>query len=150
MAARGRTFRLVLALLMAVWSPVCLCQRSHTLAAARGPSQEVVRSHHDGADEHHHRVDATDPHQPSDENGEPGAPCHDHDGPGCECSKLAPANVKPKQGLKATISQLVVTLQWSLFEPVRPGAVVAPLIRDSNPAPRPPTTLLGMHCALIV
>lgn len=144
MLARSALFRLLLALLMATWAPVCLC-RSHAEAAPTDDGaklEHALHGHHHNGDRHEHHHGS-----PPSEDREH-APCHDHEGPGCSCPQVTVTPQKAPQTLKLTLAPLVRLIEWLAVDafPVR----LVAFYHDSNAVPRPPSTLLGMHCALIV
>lgn len=149
MVYRSPGFRLVLALLMAVWSPLCLCQ-THAEAAGRNEPSPANHASSEGHSHHgHEHGGGHDEDAPADRPDDgPGAPCHEHDGPGCDCPELSATGPKPDQSLKLTVAPLVAVVQW-LVSPMSVPHQVA-FRRDTDAVPRSPTTLLGMHCALIV
>lgn len=139
MLQSSATFRYLLALVIAVWMPVCLCQQGeseptpdHTIEPAR---------HHD----HDHDQDSDD-----DDDHHDGCPGHDHKGTGCDCSQQTAVLDKAESTLKhsVVVATLISLSSWDhLVVPV--GDVVGSS-RPMAAVPRPPTTLLRLHCALNV
>jgi len=138
MVAHSPIFRLILALLIAAWSPVCLCQgdRGHT-------HQTVTQT--SGHSEHEDGSPCGCRH------GDDGpAPC-DHDkGSGCECPKLLATLAKPSTVLKAGLTAPAAVLSWGTTQVLVPSTNARLLRPDDRALKRAPTTLLGLHCALIV
>lgn len=137
MLLRSATFRYLLALLMAIWSPVCLCQ-------ADAPAQSPEHAHSERNTHHGHE----DSDGPADHHE--GCPGHDHKGSSCDCPQLAATTAKADQAFKISFPQVIAILSWhesdwSVFSSNSLGCT-----RPIRAAPRPPTSLLGMHCALIV
>ena len=136
MLSRSTPFRLLLTLLIACWPSVCFCQ-----TAERGPGAEREPECCGMAD---------------DDSGSSCTCCgsgegpqkHTH-GPGCDCSGFAGAITKagPVQvGALAgdAISHPVLAEVMTLIATVR-SAILA---RADLAPPRPPTSLLRLHCAL--
>lgn len=137
MLARSVTFRSLLALLVAMWTPICLCAVG-TDGAGHDHAAEQVKPHgHD-----HDSDDDSDDHD--------GCPGHDHNGSRCDCSQQSAALAKVDQTLKdsVVIAAMVVLPGWSQWP--EPVGVVVGCTRPFGTVPRPPTSLLRMHCALTV
>lgn len=137
MLVRSATFRYLLALLMAIWSPMCLCQ-SNAAADAPDHTQSQSTQHHDQEESddssHHHD----------------GCPGHDHKGSKCDCPQLTATTAKTDQAFKVSFPQVIAILSWHESDWTVFSSKSLGCTRPIRAAPRPPTSLLGMHCALIV
>lgn len=156
MFSRNSHFRTCLSLLLAVVVPFCCCNFQSLLTACEAcvPACSGHDGHAAAANGHAHNN-----HEDADESGErsDSETRHHHDTPSdgdhqdCTCGKH---EAKMLSGEKPTIelptAVLVAILNWvaipsSAAEPSRPftnGEIWA--------AVRPPTSLLRLHCALIV
>lgn len=161
MLQRGSTFRLFVTLLLAVAVPFCCCNFHSWLsgcvpceAAAHPETVEPVAHDHTGGSTHDHDSDqhadrttaSTDGSEPSPS---PCGPGHDdeHD---CTCSKQNTLLTVAKPTLEFPTPVLVAILS---FPTIMNSAALSPFWtvgRDLWVGCRPPTTLLHLHCALIL
>lgn len=137
MLARSAILRRLLAILIALWMPACLCQ-AETDAAA--PSHPVERGQHQDGD------DGSD--NPSDDHDH--CPGHDHNKSGCECPQLTATLAKADQNLNGSLATIVAIVSWTHCDWPLPASRCVGCTRPFSAVPRPPTSLLRMHCALIV
>jgi len=140
----SRTFRFLLGLLVALWSPACLCSN---VASARGGGKaqtptKLAHCHH-GDDENEHDANAPADH---DHHG----PCKDHKDSGCECPQLAVSLDKADLTLKSVDRLLAVSIAWTTEADWRLWGPCVSFRTQTRAVDRPPTSLLSQHCALIV
>ena len=156
--SRG-TFRLFVTLLLTVAVPFCccnlhawlmVCSPCHAASDTAGP--ELAAHHHGDSAAHDHESDhhsTTASTACVESSTAPCGPGHDDDHD-CTCSKQDTLLTVAKSNL-------------DLPTPVLVAIVLFPAIADASASPpfraferglwvsvRPPTTLLGLHCALIV
>ena len=137
MLARSSTFRCLLALLIALWSPMCLCSSG---ADEPGPNHASEQTKTHGC--------CPESNQDGDHHGR--CPGHDHKGSGCTCPQLTATLVKADQLAKACGELTVIVVYPVGCDMPAPHDPLADCVRLSTAVPRPSTSLLRMHCALIV
>lgn len=146
MLARSPTFRWLLVLVMALWTPVCLCN-SHADDCGDDHGDQHVKTHdckHDSGDSDH----SNDIEEDSDHHD--GCPGHDDKGKGCDCSQLTATLVKGEQLLKSSVAIAAIVAFPDVHDWLAPLSCVAGCTRPVWVVPRPAPSLLQMHCALIV
>ena len=162
MLHRSSPFRLLVTLLLVVAVPFCCCDFRSLLGGcascgaerpATAHDEMVAHARADGSAHEHgachqhatgHTRENADNHTP--------LPC----GPGndkhnCNCGKNDGKMLtvqKPTVELPASV--VVAVLDWTMAADLVPLAVSRMPIRDISAVARPPTSLLRMHCALIV
>jgi len=163
MRATGNPFRILISLLLVVAIPFCCCS-FHALLAAHatcGPHAEAgsfvaVAHHHTEPSTPDHDADhPSDPasgggNDPHHHSSVPCGPDHDNQN-NCSCGKhdakmlpgTTPIAVPPGPVLAAT-------LPWTLINDRVPSARIAIVRHDALPIAKPPTSLLRLHCALVV
>lgn len=160
---RGRSFKSVVSLVLLIAVPFCCCNFRAWLTgnshcdedAGRNPVVAIAHLQADACES-----DSNTDHQPdsgrtkchealSDKSG----PCSSHHGgqDDCSCGKHdsnLPAAAKPSCVLQTPV--LVAILDWAPSTD-RDSLAQSPIHRDDVWAvPRPPTSLLQLHCALVV
>ena len=151
MLARSTTFRYLLALLIALWTPFCLCQ-----AAAGWPGEHGAASEGGAGpsprSEHRHSHDSEDHSDNRGSEHHNGCPDRDHRNSGCECPQLTAALAKAEQSLKGSMfgGPLAAILSWMPSNWLIPAGPDYGCSRPGPMAPRPPTSLLRLHCALTI
>ncbi len=153
-------FRLIVTLLLAVALPFCCCN-FHSLLSVCTPCEAAthpaaadtaVHCHAAGsAHEHdadHHAEHAAD----STVGGEPGSsPCGPgHDENDCSCGKQNTLTTVAKTTVDFPTPVLVAVVSFPTLVGLGVSNPFHTLGRDSRVSARPPTTLLYLHCALIV
>lgn len=134
MLASSPSLRYLLAFMMALWSPVCMCR-----GEANGASAEPVSVHGHG-----------DHDESAESHGHDGCPGHDHKKSGCECPHLTATVTKAGQDLQGVTPRATLWVQWACPDSIQPATHSAGCERPFGTVPRPPTALLRLHCALIV
>lgn len=148
------TIRWFLAGYMALLMPLCCCYASAAAESCAAADESTVRSqgHHErehGARAsrhdrgHEHQAPAEDHHK-----CDPSCPGHDNGACDCGCDNSGHHSftVQKPTSIDTSLGFSHVVLPWltsPLTEPVRPN-------RSATNPPRPPTSLVRMHCALIV
>ncbi len=157
MLFRSSQFRTFIALLMAVVVPFCCCNfhawvsacASCVPAAVVDGDRHVTASEHDHHGCHHSGTDAA--RSSGDHHETPTSPGDGSDPHDCTCGK---DQAKMMSGEKPTIdfalAVLVATLNWitSNWTSVEPAHTF--VSGEVWACARPPTSLLRLHCALIV
>ena len=148
------TFRWLTAAYMAVLLPFCCCATAVHAADPVSPSPGVHAAHgheHHGtasAGHHHEQLDLDSRQSPSgpDHPCGPGSDCHEGD---CECGC---SSGQAEFTLEATPATHLILASASMFVPIidfaasrRPAVIQTPSPRDGRG-----TSLLRLHCALIV
>ena len=162
MLNRGSTFRLMVSLLLVVAVPFCCCNFHAWLSACsscddhaeRGSVVAVAHPHSD-ASTHDHDGD-----NPSDSAGEnhnthpdKNGPCgpHHEDQNDCTCGKHdAKMLTGAKTSVEPPVPVLIAILDWVLTTDRIPLAQITINRHDVWATARPPTSLLRLHCALVV
>lgn len=162
MLHRSSPTRLLVTLLLVVAVPFCCCDFRSFLSGcascgAEGPAtghDEVVAhvdadgAAHDHAACHQHATG----HAPENADNHAPLPC----GPGndthdCNCGKNDGKMLTvQKPTVELPTSVIVAVLDWTLTADLAPRAISRMPYRDISAVARPPTSLLRMHCALIV
>lgn len=161
MRPHDSTFRLFVTLLLAVAVPLCCCN-FHSWLGACGPCNAAenpaavdgLAPHHEHATAHDHDVDHHALRTAVVTGGNECGPSPDGSGHGddhdCVCNNESQPLTVTKQGLEFP-APILVAIHWF---PTMPDTVgVSPSRtggRDVWVDSRPPTTLLRLHCALIV
>ncbi len=140
------TLRWLMATYTALWLPVCCCYGSvlNGSETPHPPHDHAAHVHEDHADsdEDHGRASGNDHHSDQPESGH-------HDGTcdcGCFGSDYPDATLETSGGFGQTVqlSQLPIAVVSCVARPA-----IAP-IQSAEHVPRPTTSLLQQHCALIV
>lgn len=161
MLHHGNPFRLFVTLLLVVAVPFCCCDfrtllngRASCRAASGTDGDETVSlvesigtAHDDGASHQHatgHDAENGENHSPT-----PCGPGHDkHD---CICGKNdGKMQTVHKSTVELPTPVVVAVLDWTLAADLIPRATSPVPYREMSASNRLPTSLLGMHCALIV
>ena len=137
MIAGSATSRYLLALIMALWLPVCLC---HPSDDGQVPALAELPGGHD-----HGHGDPSD----SDDHHD-GCPGHDQQGTGCDCPQPAASVQKAETTLKAAGASAVIAQQPAGRQFLVLAGRSTACTRPTGVVPRPPSSLLRMHCALTV
>lgn len=148
-------FRALIAALVAVGIHLCCCSAAwFTCAAcdARDDGVAVALDLHE-ADDHGGILDH-DHHAATSKPRGDGSPCGGHEGDPhkgeCTCSTQDP-KTRPAELSKTDLPAPVLVAVLPIWDPVPPGAVGPhELILLDRPLVRPATSLLRLHCALIV
>ena len=148
------TLRWLFAVYMALLMPLCCCYASSAVECCTPADESTVRSQ--GHHEHEHgerapKHDGGHDHQaPADDHYQcdPSCPGHDNDSCDCGCDNQAHRffTVEKSAPIDTSLGFSHVVLPWltlALSEQVGPN-------RPATNPPRPPTSLVRMHCALIV
>ena len=148
------TIRWLLAVYMALLMPLCCCYASSaaeccTPADESNVQSQTVREHDHGEYAHEHDG-GHDRQTPAEDHDQCDPSCPGHDDGSCDCGCDNPGlhsfTVEKPASIDASIGFSLVVLPWltpRLNEQVRPN-------RPATNPPRPPTSLVRMHCALIV
>lgn len=161
MVQRGSPFRLLVTVLLAVAVPFCCCDFQALIsgcASCEAPARQmdaeaVAHVHDDGAAHHHAAHHEHAANHGTDTNGDHGTtPCgpgdEEHD---CNCGKTEGKMLTvQKSTLELPAPVVVAVLDWA-----QPADQVSLALfwghdRDLRVVQRPQTTLLRLHCALIV
>ena len=140
------TFRWLMAVYIGLLMPMCCC---YTSASAGSPATpDSLHDHAEHVHDHGHPAKHDD--QAAGNNHDPDRPgSGQHDG-SCDCGCVGPDHqaftVEKPVGLDWTVQAVQPSIGIVLQAPRRS----LPLIRSAAPAPRPPTSLLRLHCALVV
>jgi len=151
-------FRLLVTLLLAVAVPFCCCN-FHSWLSACAPCEAAshvtetklaVHSHAAGVghdhDADHHAESAKTP-----EGNIPASPCErGHDDGDCACSKQSTYLTVAKPTLEFPTPIVVAVLSFPAITETWASLPSWTTERDSRAFARPPTSLLRLHCALIV
>jgi hypothetical protein len=133
--------RAALALVIALSNPVCVC---HAATEHNAEGQQAApaghAAHPDGSPcGGHHRSDpGDDDHGPRDGQKS------------CGCPQLVATLAKPPVELSTGLGTIVAVLDWGNAPWSASGGCAYSVHRDDRSVKRAPTTLLGLHCALIV
>jgi hypothetical protein len=150
------TIRLLFAGYMALLMPLCCCYASVATERCAPADESTVRSqvpHEHDHGEHAHEHDGGHEHQaPTDDRHKCDPSCPGHDNGSCDCGCDDPGHrfftVEKPASIDMTLGFLPVVLPW-LTPPLNEQVRVRPTRPATNP-PRPPTSLVRMHCALII
>ena len=148
MRARSTPFALLLALLMVLWQPLCLCQGSEGEGGHShgGVAHAPAASHHDGGGSLEDHDQANSAHD--DDGG--GAPCDDHEG-GCDCSKLlATVGKATEAGAFGAHTPTHAAAVWMASDLTRPCSVERRGIREVSGEGLPPPPLLKLYRVLLI
>ncbi len=153
------TLRLIFAGYMALLMPLCCCYASVATECCAPADESTVRSqvrheHDHGEGSHQHDGRGDDQQTPADHHrtSDPSCPGHDDgsDDGSCDCGCDDPGHgsftVQTPASIDASLGFSHVVLPWltpPFNEQVRPNEPA------TNP-PRPPTSLVRLHCALLV
>ena len=148
------TIRLLLAGYMALLMPLCCCYASSAAECCTRAAESAVRSQAHHEHEHGERApkhDGGHDHQaPADGHHDCDPSCPGHDEGSCDCGCDNPGHhsctVEKPASIDASLGFSHVVLPWlalALTKQVGPN-------RPATNPPRPPTSLVRMHCALIV
>ncbi|MCC6322971.1 MAG: hypothetical protein IT438_16225 [Phycisphaerales bacterium] len=156
MLSRSSPIRFVLTLLLALAVPFCCCDLRSLLAGcvsvgAKSESRPVAADRGEGTEQGHAthcrcHSSATDPHHGSTPEKGPGEDQHD-----CPCGKNTGKMLTVAQAtfdLPAPVA--VAILDWSGSTDLRPPASFRVRDIEQRAVGRPQTSLLRMHCALVV
>jgi hypothetical protein len=161
MALAKSSFRIFVTLLLAVAVPFCCCNFHLWLnvcvpceAATRHEVVEPVAHFHEDRVAHNHETDRpadritsfTDGHGPSPS---PCGPGHEDDND-CTCGKQHTLVAAAKLNLDLPAPVLVAILSFPGFADVSALPTFRAIERELWLSPRPATTLLRLHCALVV
>lgn len=159
MLQNGSPFRLFVSLLLAVSLPFCCCNFRNLLGGSGSchASSQASHSASDGESHASHRCHEGRGHEAGhgysgDSEKGSSAPCspgeEKHD---CKCGKSGTQMVSVEKAAVDFPADVVIAIvAWASVTDVVPtSAQVAPL-RDLSAPIRPPTSLLRLHCALIV
>ncbi|MFO0832507.1 MAG: hypothetical protein U0637_11800 [Phycisphaerales bacterium] len=159
MLHRGSTFRLLITLLLAVAVPMCCCNFRMWLtscapcdAATAHTSIVPVAHGHAGGDGHDHDFDhhaTTASNEGVEPSSSPCGPGHDDDHD-CTCGKQDTLLTVAKSNLDLPAPVLVAILSFPGFADASALPLFRAMERGLWVSARPPTTLLRLHCALIV
>ncbi|MBK9126252.1 MAG: hypothetical protein RL580_913 [Pseudomonadota bacterium] len=157
MLTRSGHFRTFVALLLAVMVPFCCCNFHSWVSACAScvPASPVDGDRQLAAKEHDHKGCHHSGSKGSDSGGDhhqgPVSPEDDSDQHDCTCGKN---QVKMMAGEKPTIelptTVLVAILNWTTVAWAAPEPSITFVSGEVWACARPPTSLLRMHCALIV
>jgi len=160
MLQRGSTFRLLVTLLLAVAVPFCCCNFHSWLsacvpceAATHHAAVEPVAHFHAGGVDHDHESDHHADRSTSSTDGDepipsPCGPGHDDDD--CTCGKQNTLLTVAKTTLEFPTPVLVAILSFPTIADLWASTLFRSVGRDLWVASSPPTTLLRLHCALIL
>lgn len=159
MLHRSSTFRLFITLLLAVAVPLCCCNLRMGLtacepcdAASSHATVEPVAHEHADGNGHDHESDhhaSTSSKEGIEPDSSPCGPGHedDHD---CSCGKQNTLLTVAKSNLDLPTPVLVAILSFPAFADMSALPLFRAVERGLWVSARPPTTLLRLHCALIV
>ena len=159
MLHRSSTFRLFVTLLLAVAVPLCCCNFRMWLTACEPcdaanslASSEPIAHEHAGGNCHDHNSDrhaVTASKEGIEPSSSPCVPGHedDHD---CACGKHNTLLTVAKSNLDLPTPLLVAILSFPAFADTLALPRFQAIDRGLWVSARPPTTLLRLHCALIV
>ena len=148
------TIRLLLAGYMAFLMPLCCCYASSASERCAPVDESNVQSQtvreHDHGEHAHEHDGGHDRQSPADDHDQCDPSCPGHDDGSCDCgcdtpghrffAVEKPVSIDASLGLSHVVPALLTP---ALSEQVRPK-------RPATNPPRPPTSLVRMHCALIV
>ncbi len=148
------TIQLLLAGYMALLMPLCCCYASVATECCIPADESAVRlqaRHEHDHGEHAHEHDGGHQHQaPTDDHHKCDPSCPGHDEGSCDCGCDNPGHrsftVEKPASIDASLGLSHVVFPWltlAVIEQVGPN-------RPATNPPRPPTSLVRMHCALIV
>jgi len=145
--------RWMFATLMAVALPFCCCNGrlvTQAFGALATISTVAHGWHHEDIGNRHHGESRESGHgcHSSDPSDDGSAPCDD-DGP-CDCDQHKQVKQIPERSTTVDLSWTVIAVLTTVERPL--WIPEPPAISRLSPAavPRPPTSLLRMHCALII
>lgn len=160
MLHRDSPFRLLVTVLLAVAVPFCCCNFHSLLsscvpceAATHHDAAKPVADHHsDGAVHDHDSDHHSGPTTAHNDGSEPGqSPCGPgHDDDDCTCGKQNTLLTIAKQTVEFPSPVLVAILSFPTIAESWALCPFSAMDRGLWTAVRPPTTLLRLHCALIV
>lgn len=160
MLHRHSTFRLLVTVMLAVAVPFCCCNFHSLLsscvpceAATHHAAAKPVADHHsDGAVHAHDSDHHSGPIKAHNDGNEPGeSPCGPaHDDDDCTCGKQNTLLTIAKQTVGFPSFVSVAILSFSTIAEPWTICPFSAIDRGLWTAARPPTTLLRLHCALIV
>jgi hypothetical protein len=162
MLSRGSTFRLVVSLLLAVTVQFCCCSFHAWLSACARCGDHAQRGSVDAGAQPHSGA-CTDDHDgdcPSDfaskghsSHSDTGGPCGPHHGDhgGCSCGNHdSKALTGSAPSVEPPVPVLLAVLDWALTTDRMLASRIAIQRHDVWATARPPTSLLRLHCALVV
>jgi len=159
MLHRGSPFRLLVTLLLVVAVPFCCCNfhswfsacASCEAPAASGEAATVAHVHADSSSHHHaaHHEHTTGTVADTHTDTAPCAPGDQkHD---CDCGKNSGMMLSvQKSTVELPAPVVVAVLDWALTSDLLPPVQFQAHEQQLRAVERPPTSLLRMHCALIV
>ncbi|MBN8646022.1 MAG: hypothetical protein J0L61_12370 [Planctomycetes bacterium] len=161
MLDRGSPFRLLVTVLLAVAVPFCCCNFhswfSGCIPCQAPPSdrqgETLAHVHADGSSHdhssHHEHQDGPASNNGDDHAPKPCSPGNDkHD---CDCGKNSGMMLTvDKSTVELPAPVVIAVLDWTLSVDVLPTALFRGLDREQRVVERPQTSLLSLHCALIV
>lgn len=133
MAQRTLIFRYLLVVLLAAWLPVCLCS-----PAQAAPDQGAIGTR-----------SCSNCHGADDDDGG-GCPSQDHRAGRCECAQPLATLTKADLSLHSTVPAAVMAEKPNWGPALTFMDVLAGGPCDRVAVPRPRTSLLRLHCALMV
>ncbi len=149
-----RTIQWILAGYLALLMPLCCCFASGATercapADDSNVLSQTVREHDHGELAHQHDG-GHDRQTPADHHDQCDPSCPGHDDGSCDCGCDAPGHhaftIEKSASVDTSLGFSHVLVPWLTLAPseqVRPN-------RPATNPPRPPTSLVRMHCALIV
>ena len=162
MLYRGSTFRLLVSLLLVVAVPFCCCNFHAWVSACsscddhadRGLVVGVAHQHSDASTHDHDGDYPTDSGRDGhDAHRDKNVPCghHHNDQDDCSCDKHdAKMLTGAKPSVEPPVPVLIAILDWVLTTERIPLAQITINRHDVWATARPPTSLLRLHCALVV
>ena len=161
MLHRDSPFRLLVTVLLAVAVPFCCCNFHSWFSgcipcqapASDRQGERLAHVHADGSSHdhssHHEHQDGPASNNGDDHAPKPCAPGNDkHD---CDCGKNSGMMLTvQKSSVELPAPVVVAVLDWALPADVLPTALFRGLDRERRVVERPQTSLLRLHCALIV
>jgi hypothetical protein len=152
MLSLSSPIRVAVTILLVVAIPFCCCNFRSLLGGCRAcgsaqPSQELpvakVTQHHC-----HSSHENGDELQSDSESPAPSTPEEKHD---CKCGKDDGKMLTvEKTTVEFPAPVMVAVLNWSLVSDLLPDGHLRVSLHDFSASARPPTSLLRIHCALIV
>jgi hypothetical protein len=160
MLHRGSPFRLLVTVLLAVAVPFCCCDFRSLLSgctsceAATPGSSQTVAVHSDADAGHDHATHShCHGHAPTgdDQDGSTPGKAPEKDQHDCSCGKNTGKMLTvEKSTLELPAPVIVAILDWSRMSDLRPLDPFKGCEIENRVAERPQTSLLRLHCALIV
>lgn len=150
MIGKHRTFRLLMAVYMALMIPLCCCFSSAWADGCCTPEQAELQTSVEQPHDHDHGHHDHDDQQPDgDQDNDDQVPSHDQDGScdcGCDSSMDRPIPTKATENLNWSF----VVVQYLPFEILQPSHRFQASYFRKQAYPPTCNSLLRLHCALIV